>query len=718
MLDTIARRLLPSEKASLPEKAVTGPGAAVMSWGIPLDNATRNAQQMMREAQAVYARGNRWVKRAEMTISGRVGSVPWHLETDDGETITDESSPELRRIRDLFEKPLGDEEYSRQYPSQPSTRRAHWGVTSRHAGLCNVAFWHLDEIDAAAGFPVRLFLIRPDRMTPRDENGRLIGWKLDADSHGGGTDLSLEEVLPFYLDQPDKGHFGTGLVESILTAINLPNAIDRHAIDTLSSGGRLPGIYAPKETGGGDDPFDRMVTDLRTIKDMPDSSKRDIVARVPIEFTPTAADMNSLSVQWLSQMGRDDILTHWGVPLSTIGGSVPTGLNSGESRKYDEAALWQNAIQFRIDMLYETIQYRLLDRLQAIGLNIRLVIDTPEFDDDAPKYDLAAKAESQPLRNIERRALLGLDPFGDPTLDNAVWMPVSVTELALAPATAGAVEPPRKEEPRLSARDAEAVGVLIRAGFKPEAALAQLGLPLIAHTGLLPVTLQAEKAALDRVRETSTARIKRDLAKVLSAMGRDIAGRVREKSGQVARKPSDYQLWLPKSKEAEWAKEIAKVLNPHLSLAAETVGAKVHKQMGKSGKADSLLGSKILAKLMGKVGDRIKGIIDTTRDDVRGLIERGLNEGLGAAELGDLIEQHTTFGELRAETIARTETGTILNQAAAESYREFGVDKVRIIDGDGDDLCASADGQEWSLEEFESNPLGHPNCVRDAVPVI
>jgi phage portal protein BeeE len=332
MIDSIARALIRPEKASLePQKAVTGPGAAVMTWGTPLSDVIRTSQTMMRDAQAVYSRGNRWVKRAEMTISGRVGSVPWHLETDDGETINDESSPELRRIRDVFEKPLGGEEFSRQYPNQAKTRRELWGLTSRHMGLCNVGFWYLDGIDATTQFPTRIYLLRPDRLTPNEnDSGGLKSWQLDKGDEGG-TELSLVEVLPFYLDPPDRGYFGTGLVESILSTLNLPSAIDRHAIDTLGSGGRLPGIYAPKENTN-DDVFDRLTNDLRTIKDMPDSSKRDVVARAPIEFTPTAADMSSLVVTALSQMSRDDTLTHWGTPLSVIGGTGPSGLNSGESR--------------------------------------------------------------------------------------------------------------------------------------------------------------------------------------------------------------------------------------------------------------------------------------------------------------------------------------------------------------------------------------------------
>lgn len=716
MLDTIVRRA--TQKASV-EKAVLGPGAAVMSWGTPIADITRDESRVLRDALTVY-RTNRWINRAESVISSRVGGVKWHLEDDQGNEVNDDSPEELRRIRDVFEKPLADQQMASAYPSQPSTRRSLWGVTSRHMGLCNVGFWHLDELDRAMGFPKRIFYIRPDRITPDVKGGTLTGWKLDAQADGGGTSLSLEEILPFYLDQPDKGFFGVGLPESIWATLSMPSAIDGHALDTLGSGGRLAGVYAPKTEPISDEIFNRLSGDLRVVKDMPDSAKRDIVAKVPLEFTPTAADMASLNVILLSQMSRDDTLTHWGVPLSTIGGQSAGGLNSGDSRKYDEAALWQNAVQFRVDALKETIQLRLLDRLQAVGMYLSLEIDVPEFDDNTPKYAMANDAINLPLRNVERRALLGLDPFGDPALDNAVWMPVGLTELALAPAAAGAVEPPQKEEPKLSARDAEAVGVLLRAGFTPEDSLRQLGLPPIAHTGLLPVTLQPQKARLDRmvaaVREHSSKQIERDVKRVLADMKADIAARVRAKGGQLARKPSDYQLWLPASKRKEWEQALAKALNPHLSLAAETLAVKVEQEIGTPGKA-KVLGSAVLSKLMKSVGKRIGGIIDTTRDDIQRVIAKGLDDGLGASELGDLIESATTFDEYRAELIARTETAAVLNQAAIESYREYGVERVRAIDGDSDEECAARDGQEFDLDEA-LDIEDHPNGTLDWVPVV
>jgi len=42
----------------------------------------------------------------------------------------------------------------------------------------------------------------------------------------------------------------------------------------------------------------------------------------------------------------------------------------------------------------------------------------------------------------------------------------------------------------------EAVGVLVRAGFEPAEALAAMGLPTIAHTGLVPITVQVDADSL------------------------------------------------------------------------------------------------------------------------------------------------------------------------------------------------------------------------------
>lgn len=124
------------------------------------------------------------------------------------------------------------------------------------------------------------------------------------------------------------------------------------------------------------------------------------------------------------------------------------------------------------------------------------------------------------------------------------------------------------------------------------------------------------------------------------------------------------------------------------------------------------------ARLLEQVGAQVTGILDTTRQMVRDEVQRGLEAGLGGGALGDALEDAAAFSEYRGELIARTETAIFLNRAATETYRDYGVTHVTVIDGDGDEECAAADGQTWTLEEADANPIAHPNCVRDFAPIV
>jgi hypothetical protein len=100
------------------------------------------------------------------------------------------------------------------------------------------------------------------------------------------------------------------------------------------------------------------------------------------------------------------------------------------------------------------------------------------------------------------------------------------------------------------------------------------------------------------------------------------------------------------------------------------------------------------------------------------VVEQGVAQGLSPAELADNIKGLGTFDGSRAELIARTETGYALNDGALSTYREFGASRVHVNDGDKDEACANANGSVWTLEEAESDPLGHPNCTRDFAPIV
>src|ERR1017187_4016995 len=208
-------------------------------------------------------------------------------------------------------------------------------------GLAGQGAWYLDALNDF-GIPAAIAYIRPDRLDPAvTEQGVILGWTLDRRPGYAGTKLDADEIMLIQIQTPDEGVWAPGLVESAHEKVNLNPAIDQHFGAVLAGGGRLSGILSPKtravEDDAGDNPLARGV---RNIAEQPESARRLQVVRAPTEFTRTVATMDEMKLIDLMGKNRDDLLAVWRVPLSQIGGSSPAGLNSGDVRKYDEAALW------------------------------------------------------------------------------------------------------------------------------------------------------------------------------------------------------------------------------------------------------------------------------------------------------------------------------------------------------------------------------------------
>lgn len=125
----------------------------------------------------------------------------------------------------------------------------------------------------------------------------------------------------------------------------------------------------------------------------------------------------------------------------------------------------------------------------------------------------------------------------------------------------------------------------------------------------------------------------------------------------------------------------------------------------------------VQASILGDMGRRVVGINESTRQKLIRAIADGIADGLGAAQLGDLIESSAAFGEYRAELIARTETNRVLNVSQLSSFKHYGVNQVQAIDGDMDAECAARNGQVYSVEEA-NNIEDHPNGTLDWSPVV
>lgn len=112
------------------------------------------------------------------------------------------------------------------------------------------------------------------------------------------------------------------------------------------------------------------------------------------------------------------------------------------------------------------------------------------------------------------------------------------------------------------------------------------------------------------------------------------------------------------------------------------------------------------------LGKRISQLSDTSREWVTEQIHTAIDAGKSVAQLADTILSSGAFSPARAQMIARTEVATAYNVGSLTAFRQAGHDEVDVSDGDGDEACADADGQVWTIEEALAEPLEHPGCVR------
>ncbi len=149
--------------------------------------------------------------------------------------------------------------------------------------------------------------------------------------------------------------------------------------------------------------------------------------------------------------------------------------------------------------------------------------------------------------------------------------------------------------------------------------------------------------------------------------------------------------------------------------------------------ADFDLNARAVQTALGKSGGMIREINEETRKQVAAWLTEADDLGLTLTEIvngtDDFpgLSQRSTFSPARARMIARTEMANAQAAGAVARYREAqdaGVEvTIRVADGDGcgwtsHDDPQKADGMMVTVDEFDANPIAHPNCIRAPIPVV
>lgn len=129
-------------------------------------------------------------------------------------------------------------------------------------------------------------------------------------------------------------------------------------------------------------------------------------------------------------------------------------------------------------------------------------------------------------------------------------------------------------------------------------------------------------------------------------------------------------------------------------------------------------------RLLHEAASRVVRIDETTRQAIATMLQRGQEMGLSAWEIANGTDEFPGIEGLfretwrgRAETVARTELQHAQNRAAVDRYQATGlVDRVELVDGDEDQVCAARNGKVVPLEQVPG--LAHPRCTLLCIPIL
>lgn len=712
---TLLDRLLGRQEPK-PQKAVTGPGVAAYLSGNPLLSSLMGTPQ---QKMAAYLRAYRigWFYKAGNKISTdlallKVQVMPEDAAGDNDAAIVaaDLSVPwerldPIQQFLRLMERP-NPYQTGRQLRKKTQIRRDFAGA----------AFWWLEGATSRE-LPTGVYGISPARMWPSyNKAGQLIGWVMDYDQPSGGVPFTTEEILLFQGEGTDDDYCPTGVVESVFSEVRLHDRIAQHTGDSLTLGSRMNGMLWPKERSLTEDEYQDTLRAWRNVTSDPNAGRRLLVFPEPMEYAAGGSTPAEVGIPELSAVHRDNILTAFPISPYMLGVPMPGGLNSAEIRREERRNYWEGTIHPRAEEFEEVVQTGLIARYEAVvGQTLDFEMEEPSLDDAPTLLEKAGALRSLVAVGFDAESAVeavGLDHIkwnGLPKLVDPEYQ-AQQTEQAAAQGDGARVVVRDTNTRDSTATQQTLVG---KAMDEPD--------PLGIHPEAVKVTFREDvigrevSGSEEAVRGFLTAQRSRIIERIEALLP----------ASKAARKALSDDWWDGDEEDALLLVALRDSYN-RLGRGALQVVANTLSRVVLPDRIERV----ISANLKG-AGTRIRDINETTRQAVTAELETGVRRGYNITQLvagvpsesfrgiaqAPMKNGASAFDELRAETIARTETMNAYNNAAIRGYSEFGVREVQAIDGDTDAQCAIRNGGVFSVDDA----LGiadHPNGTLDWIPVL
>mgnify|MGYP006921304734 CR=1 FL=1 len=540
--------------------------------------------------------------------------------------------------------------------------------------------FYLARNEKPSGPPRELYVLKVQRMKilpGRSPVDPVEGYEYQIGSQK--TTMAASDVLHLPRFNPIDDWYGFSPLEAAARFIDQANSAADFNLGLLQNGGIPPGFLTSDEEVS-DKAFARLKKAMRSWGMSSQSGKPQLL-EAGLKYQAAGrspADMEMLEAQRMFALKFAQVI------------NIPAEFLSGAGEKKYNNASEAHRVLYTVGVLPELDDVR--DALNwwlapMFGDDVRLVYLTDSIDalqeDEDKRWERAENASD--LTIDEKRAIKGFEKLPN-GLGDVILVPFSMAPLGAAtepttpPADGGEGEPPAEDpedDPEPSSSGEKRI--------KSTNATKELQWKRVdAQRGKL----------LSRARSTAETRLKAETTAVVKA---------------IKDAPTPPALIARANKAIDAGKKDWAIMLEAMALQiAEPFAEQAIRDLGGAEKSKALTDWRdgVLAYVRKATAAKVTRVTDTTKNDIKRIVEQGVNDGLSTYDIGQLIEaqQLDQIIPRRSEVIARTEIVQASNAGSVAGAKSTGLDlRKEWISNRGPntrEAHADADGETVGMDEL------------------
>jgi HK97 family phage portal protein len=557
------------------------------------------------------------------------------------------------------------------------------------------AYWY--KVRSKGKQVAEIWVLSDAQLTPVPGKTTLVDHYELIGENGALEPIPAEDIVHFkWLIDAERPWRGQAPLGAVAREVDTDNEVGRY-LYTLLKNDAVPRIalIAPKDADVIDDPTYKRMRERWMDRQGGDNRGMPAILEGGLDIKTVGLDLKQLAFEGLRGVPETRIAAALRVPMSVAG--LGAGLNPTYANKAgDEKSFTQRTLVPLWRLLESEITADMLPEFdktkgREVAFDLSTVAALKEDLKDLRTWALDALAKGGIMLN-EFRAFVGLAPDKNGDIYLRAMTTVEVTSGQSGGSTGGK-------------------SLQIKSGSRTYSAKSLRN-------------AQRAIAARRKIVAKATTAMGKDVDAYFASLAKTVRTRVADEVGKQAGQRANAEsktkasTLVTAADDAELEKVVKRWYVKIIELSWDTWNSELGATL------DFELTDPAVNRVLQFSGKRIKDINDTTRSELQDVLRYGEAHGWSIDDfvrgdpdknipgIMDLVEE-TYVG--RSETIARTELGFAQNIATTGRYAEAGVKDVLVLDNgldDDDQPCQDADGQIWTVEQAEENPLEHPKCTR------